>query len=178
MIYAANEKSQCFTGHYPISPADRHFKYLDFLKSQALPGPGSYITVIVQQYGETGPTRFLTFEKSSSLAQVPGLTMDYQCINNLGVPSSWELSKLTLAARQSITMNTIAFAEYDPKTHQTEEAIREELDPSLLPLHDYCNDHNVTTVNELYRANEEIVLLFNDPRHRPHIWKYIYWRNE
>ena len=73
LIFAQNSKPSCFTGFFQPGQMRSHFNYLDFITTQALPGPGSLIHCIIQHYGPTGPTKFLTMEKMTALAEIPGL---------------------------------------------------------------------------------------------------------
>ena len=63
MIYAANAKSNCFTGFCKVRTPGRYFNYQEFLAAQALPGPDSVTTCILQEHGPTGSTQFLVLEK-------------------------------------------------------------------------------------------------------------------
>ena len=63
LVYASNSRSSCYTGQYKMTLADRPFKFEEFLMSQALPGPGSIITCMIQRWGPLGPTKFITLEK-------------------------------------------------------------------------------------------------------------------
>ena len=68
MIYASNQKPGCFTGFVKPGPASQRFDFLNFIKSQALPGPGSLVHCILQHYGPTGPTSFYTMAKRAPLS--------------------------------------------------------------------------------------------------------------
>ena len=70
----------------------------------------------------------------------------------------------------------LGHAEYDPRNPQTAEQIREELDPRLIPLYDYCEENNVIVPNQLKHAPSNVLMLFEDHRLRPQIWKFVYWR--
>ena len=73
MVYAANSKPGCYTGHWQVAAPRQAFNYVNFLKMQALPGPESIINCIVQPHGPSGVTRFVTVKKLSKLSQIPGL---------------------------------------------------------------------------------------------------------
>ena len=65
MIYAVNDKTSCYTGFWHLKIPGKTFKYMDFLAAQAMPGPGSIITVIDQSHGPNGPTTYMTLEKDA-----------------------------------------------------------------------------------------------------------------
>ena len=58
MVYALNSKPGCFTGFCQVKTPGHIFDILDFLAAQALPGPYSFVTCIVQHYGLSGPAQF------------------------------------------------------------------------------------------------------------------------
>ena len=68
MVYAVNEKSSCYTGFTQVKTQGKGFDYKDFLASQALPGPNSIITCIIQPYGIRGPTQYMVLEKKTPLS--------------------------------------------------------------------------------------------------------------
>ena len=68
MIYAINAKPGCYTGFCQTRTPTHKFDYMDFISMQALPGPGSIVTCILQPYSKSGPTHYMTIEKSSSLS--------------------------------------------------------------------------------------------------------------
>ena len=68
MVFATNAKPYCYTGFWQPVLSGRHFKYLDFLAEQALPGPSSVVTCVIQPHGPAGPTTFLTLEKQTALS--------------------------------------------------------------------------------------------------------------
>ena len=73
LIYGTNSKAGCYTGFTQIRAPDRKSNYLDFLAAQALSGPDSIITCILQPHGPVGATKYIVLEKKTALSQIPGL---------------------------------------------------------------------------------------------------------
>ena len=68
IVYAVNSKTSCYTGFCQVTTPSNRFDYLDFLAAQALPGPGSFITCVLQHQGTSGPTQYLVLEKKTAIA--------------------------------------------------------------------------------------------------------------
>ena len=60
LVYASNSKASCFSANRQVVNPRSPFKHVDFLAAQALPGPESMITCIIQRWGDRGVTRILT----------------------------------------------------------------------------------------------------------------------
>ena len=97
IVYASNAKSSCYTGFTQIRPPRKNFNYLNFLAAQALPGPRSVTTCILQPQGPLGETRYLVLEKQTALSQVPGLRYGLDEMANLPRPASWDSHRLSEA---------------------------------------------------------------------------------
>ena len=111
---------------------------MNFLKANALPGPDSKVTGIIQLYGPESQTRFITVQKTSRISQIPGLTYGYQIVANLPRASTWEANKLSEAQIDAIDAYTISAAVHDPKVSQTGEQLIQELGEGFEELHQYC----------------------------------------
>jgi len=121
LIYAQNSKPSCFTGFFQLGQARSHFRYLDFITDQALPGPGSLIHCVIQHYGPTGPTKFLTMEKKTALAEIPGLKYRPEAIANITLPPTLDRKPLSSAAKFSIRLSKKAEADFDPRNPESED---------------------------------------------------------
>ena len=104
MVYALNSKPGCFTGFCQVKTPGRIFDILDFLAAQALPGPNSFVTCVVQHYGLSGPVQFLVMEKKTALAQIPNLHFGRQAVANLPRPQTWISTKLADATKATIQL--------------------------------------------------------------------------
>lgn len=98
MIYASNEKNQCYTGFIQKLPLHSTFDYMSFLAAQALPGTGSVITCIFQPFGPMGSTRCLVFNKQTNRCQIPGLKYRNVIVQNDLRPHTWDDSKMSSTA--------------------------------------------------------------------------------
>ena len=159
MIYADNSKPGCFTGFWKPTPPDRWFNFSDFLATQALPGSGSITTCIIQRKGPESPTKFLTIEKRTALAQIPGLTYGLELISSLPKPSSWDNHALSEAAKQAIAMHEIKITDFNPTRPKEEKEMLEEMDLSLFPVIEYCQKHNISTTMGLESAPRSVQML-------------------
>ena len=100
---------------------------MKFLKANALPGPDSKVTGIVQVYGPDSQTRFIAVQKNSRISQIPGLKYGYQIVANLPRASTWEANKLSDTQVNAIDQFTISAAVHDPNISQTEEELVQEI---------------------------------------------------
>ena len=104
MVYALNSKPGCFTGFCQVKTPGRIFDILDFLAAQALPGPNSFVTCVVQHYGLSGPVQFFVMEKKTALAQIPNLHFGRQAVANLPRPQTWISTKLADATKATVQL--------------------------------------------------------------------------
>ena len=131
MVFAVNAKPACYTGFWQLIQPGRRFKYVDFLAEQALPGPGSIITCILQPQGSTGAVEFLTIEKKTALSQIPGLKYRPEVLANLPKPASWDNHKLSESAKQSIIVRALSTAIFDPSIQESTSEVLRYLDARL-----------------------------------------------
>jgi len=178
MVYARNQKPGCFTGFVQTGPADREFNYLDFITKQALPGPGSNVHCIIQHHGSSGPTSFITLEKTTPLAQIPALKYTKEVISPLPRPSSWTDRPMVPEAIHSVKLVQRGLAEYQPRAPETESQIMDSMLGPLLPVYLSCISNQVTAVSHFSKAPEHLQRLVKDPRYWPTVIKYIAWRRD
>ena len=145
---------------------------------QALPGPESIITCIIQPHGPSGANRYVTVKKQSKLSQIPGLQYRTEMIASLPRSSFWEVRKLTPEQMGRLDVATVFSAVHDPRKLESEDEILESMNIQLYPLHKYCEDRDVVSTRELRAAPQEVQKFLNHPIALPQILKYIKWRQE
>ena len=138
LVYASNQKPGCFTGLFQPGPAKQHFNFLEFIKTQALPGPGSFVNCVVQNYGPHGPTSFYTIEKSTPLSQIPALNYTHEMIAPLPRPLTWDERPLTNAMEHAIHLHKRCFTDYNPRSPETEDQILDMMVPQLESVYIVC----------------------------------------
>ena len=114
MIYASNDKPGCFTGHLQVRTPDKHFDHMTFIAAHAQPGPGSFVTCIIEPHGNLGFTNYMVLEKTTTLSQIPGLRYRPKLISNLPRPSTWDKAPLTEATLNSVKVTVVDHAVHDP----------------------------------------------------------------
>ena len=176
LIYAVNSKPKCFTGFFQKAPLAGHFKWVDFLASQALPGPDSIVNCVIQRYGPVGPTEFKTVVKRTPLSEIPGIKHSTQENINLPRPPAWDNKKLTLAAKQAVSLSTLGRAVWNPRKPESVEQVIETLDPRLHDVLQFCEREKITKLKDLQDAPKDIQALLDDHTLRPLILKYLFWR--
>ena len=108
MVYAANSKPGCYTGFFQPKPATMSFKFMDFLAAQQLPGAGSFVAIIKQPHGSSGPTNWKVLEKTTAVSQIPGMRYEYDVVGNLPRPAKWDGRVMTFAVKEAVQFNSIS----------------------------------------------------------------------
>ena len=149
---------------------------MNFLAAQALPGPASILTCILQPYGPGGPTQYLVLEKETPLSQVPGLQYRVQKIANLPRLQTWDCQALTPATKASVKLLAKGNAVHDPTFPELADEVFEALDSRLYDLWKFCETKNVLSSNELNVAPTVLQKILENHELRPLVLKYLHWR--
>ena len=73
-------------------------------------------------------------------------------------------------------MQMIKSTEFNPSRPGKEEQFLQEMDSTLLPLREYCEQYKVTKAIDLEAAPRHIQMLLKIHWLRPEILKYLKWR--
>ena len=147
---------------------------MDFLAAQALPGPRSVVTCILQPYGPGGPTQYIVLEKETPLSQVPGIQYRSQALANLPRPSTWDVHPLTPATKAAVKLLAKGNAVHDPTFPEQADEVFEALDSRLLELWKFCETKNVVSSNELNEAPTVLRKILENHELRPLVLKYLH----
>ena len=101
-----------------------------------------------------GKTEFLTMEKRTSLAEIPGLKYRPEAVANLQLPPTLDRKPLSSAARFSIRLAKKAETDYDPKNPDSEEVIKDQMMGKLHNTYICCLGCRPKNVNEFMQIPE------------------------
>lgn len=131
----------------------------------------------MQSYRTWGPTHYTVIEKRTALSQVPGLRYGTQALANLPRPQAWDDKALSTAAKQSIQLVALANTVFDPRKTGATEHVVDDLDSPLLPIYQFCESRDATTLADLAGAPPKILQLLKQHQLLPNIWQYLHGRS-
>ena len=91
-------------------------------------------------------------------------------------PPTWDNSKLSPITLQAIKLTVLDSDVVNPNKLETVDELTDWLPMHLLEIYEYCEVHDIVTVNTLAEAPEHIRSVAMDMRNRTKILKLLYWR--